>query len=197
VTPTAAAPVLDRRSPRCHLAILDATVELLAEVGVARLTIEGVAARAGVGKTTVYRHWPSKAELVIEAFGSLIATVKPAPTGDLRTDLVERVRAVVGAVSRPPLAAILPSLVDAAERDPELGELCRQFTAHRRRSLLDLLEAGAEQGSVTGDVELLADLLAGPVFYRRLIARSPVDDDYAERLVDTLLPLFTPPPAHT
>lgn len=193
--------MVKRRSSRAHAAILAATVDLLAELGFAGLTIEGIAARACVGKSTIYRHWTSKAELVIEAFGSLTPTGPPGRTGDLRTDLVERVRAIVAAVTNPPLAPILPSLVDAAERDPELAELHRRFTAQRRRFVLDVLEAGIDQGAVgpTADVELVADLLAGPVFYRRLISRAALGPAYAERLVDALLPMLQParPANHT
>ena len=189
----AAPPRVRRRSSRSHAAILESTVDLLCELGFAGLTIEGVAARAGVGKSTIYRHWRSKAELVIEAFGSLIRTAPPVHTGDLRTDLVERVRNVSAVISSPPLAPILPSLLDAAERDPELAELHRHFTALRRRGVLDVLDAGMAAGTVAPgcDVELVADLLAGPVFYRRLISRAPLGPAFADRLVDALLPLIT------
>lgn len=197
-SPVAAAPPLRRwRSSRCHAAILAATVDLLAELGFAGLTIEGVATRAGVGKSTIYRHWRSKTELVIETYGSLTRSTPPVHTGDLRTDLVERVQAIAAAVSNPPLAPILPSLLDAAERDPELAELHRRFTAQRRRFMLDVLEAGIAAGTVHPgtDVELIADLLAGPVLYRRLISRAPLGQTYADRLVDALLPLLAPPAA--
>lgn len=192
-----AGPPVNRRSSRSHAAILTATVELLAELGFAGLTIEGVASRAGVGKSTIYRHWRSRAELVIEAFGSLTCTSPPHCTGDLRADLIERVKVLVAAISSPPLAPILPSLLDAAERDAELAELHRQFTAQRRRVVLDVLESAKAEGTVAAgtDVELVADLLAGPVFYRRLISRAPLGPAYAERLVDALLPLLAAHPA--
>lgn len=183
-----------RRSSRAHADILAATIDLLADLGFAGLTIEGIAARAGVGKSTIYRHWSSKAHLVIEAFGSLARAEPPVRTGDLRTDLVARLRAVIAAVNSPPLGPIIPSLIDAAERDPELAELHRRFTAQRRRFVLDVLESAIDQGVVApgADVELVADLLAGPVFYRRLISRAALDSGYAERLVDALLPLLQP-----
>lgn len=186
--------VVRRRSSRAHAAILAATIDLLAELGFAGLTIEGIAALAGVGKSTIYRHWSSKAQLVIEAFGSLARVDPPVRTGDLRADLVARLRALITAVNSPPLGPIIPSLIDAAERDPELAELHRQFTAQRRRSVLDVLESAIDQGVVdpAADVELVADLLAGPVFYRRLISRAALDPSYAERLVDTLLRVLQP-----
>ena len=183
-----------RRSSRAHAAILAATIDLLAELGFAGLTIEGIAAAAGVGKSTIYRHWSSKAQLVIEAFGSLARVEPPVRTGDLRTDLVARLRALIMAVNSPPLGPIIPSLIDAAERDPELAELHRRFTAQRRRFVLDVLESAIDQGVVdpAADVELVADLLAGPVFYRRLVSRAALDPGYAERLVDTLLRVLQP-----
>ena len=183
-----------RRSSRAHAAILAATIDLLAELGFAGLTIEGIAAAAGVGKSTIYRHWSSKAQLVIEAFGSLARVEPPVRTGDLRTDLVARLRALIMAVNSPPLGPIIPSLIDAAERDPELAELHRRFTAQRRRFVLDVLESAIDHGVVdpAADVELVADLLAGPVFYRRLISRAALDPGYAERLVDTLLRVLQP-----
>lgn len=189
-----ARPIVQRRSSRAHASILAATVDLLAEVGFAGLSIEGVACRAGVGKATIYRHWSTKAELVIEAFTSLTRCNQPVRAGDLRTDLVECVSAIVAAVTSPPMGPILPSLLDAAERDPELAELHRQFTAQRRRFLLDVLASGIDQGVVKpgADVELVADLLVGPVLYRRLISRAPLGPDYAERLVDMVLPLLQP-----
>ena len=183
-----------RRSSRAHAAILAATIDLLAELGFAGLTIEGIAAVAGVGKSTIYRHWSSKAQLVIEAFGSIARVDPPIRTGDLRTDLVARLRALITAVNSPKLGPIIPSLIDAAERDPELAELHRQFTAQRRRFVLDVLESAIDQGVVdpAADVELVADLLAGPVFYRRLISRAALEPGYAERLVDTLLRVLQP-----
>lgn len=189
-----ASPLPPRRSHRSHAAILAATIDVLSELGFAGLTIEGVAARAGVGKATIYRHWRSRAELVIEAFGSLERPDVPIATGDLRADLVERVRTVVAIATEPPLGSIVPSLLDAAERDEELAELLRRFITQRRRLLLDVLDEGVAGGAVDSrvDVEIVADLLAGPVFYRRLVSRAELGPAYAARLVDTLLPAVSP-----
>ena len=101
------------RSEEAHNAILDATLELLVEVGFSALTVEGVATRAGVGKATIYRRWPSKLPLVVEAFGRLPA-LEEADTGDLVEDLKRMLRGYLQLFNSSPLAAVLPSL--AGER---------------------------------------------------------------------------------
>lgn len=86
-------------------------------------------------------------------------------------------------------------MLDAAERDQEVAELLRRFIAQRRRLLLDVIDAGVSAGAMDPgvDVEIVADLLAGPVFYRRLVSRADLGGPFAERLVDTLLPAVAPP----
>ncbi|MDP9071944.1 MAG: TetR/AcrR family transcriptional regulator, partial [Actinomycetota bacterium] len=184
-----------RRSRRSEAAILQATLELLAERGFAGLSIDATAARAGVGKATIYRHWRSKAQLVIEAVGTL-APAQPEPdTGNLRDDLLVVLTGLVKGLTRSPMAHILPSLVDAAERDAELAELHRAFTAQRRQTLERVLRRAAQRGELAGDadLEVAVDLLAGPVFYRRLVSRAPLTPRFAERVVDAVLPHLTPP----
>ncbi|HET7488367.1 MAG TPA: TetR/AcrR family transcriptional regulator [Acidimicrobiales bacterium] len=185
----AIAPAPERaRSPRARAA-LDAALALVAEVGFANVTVDGIAARAGVGKATIYRYWPSKAALVVEALEALPRAARRPSSGDLRADLVVVLDALAQAVHTGSAGRILPSLVDAAERDPELAGLFARFVAQRRRCTLDHLEAAAAAGTLPAgcDVELAADLLTGPLFYRRLLSRAPVDRAYIERLVDTVL----------
>lgn len=190
-----ATPVLRRRNRRSEEAILTATVDLLAEVGFAGLTIDGIAARAGVGKATIYRHWSSKAELVIEAFTGCLEPLELIDTGSLRGDLVQAIRRLIRVLTDSPAAHIVPTLVDAAERDPELAELHRSFTAERRKSMVEILQRGVERGELPAgsDLDLLCDLLAGPVFYRRLVTHRPFDRRFAERLADTVLRAAGPP----
>lgn len=178
-----------RRSARAEAAILDATVELVAENGVARLTVDGVAAKAGVGKATIYRHWPTKAALVIEAIASHAEVPDPPDTGRLREDLVLLLDGLRSAISAPPLAGLLVSLVDAAERDPELAELHTAFAASRRQRVLAVLQRGVERGELPGwvDRDLAVDLLVGPLFYRRLVSRMPSERSTVDQVVDTVL----------
>jgi AcrR family transcriptional regulator len=181
--------VSERRNERSHRAILDATVELLCEHGFGGLTVDGVAARAGVGKATIYRHWGSKNELAMEA----IAAVRPVPavpdTGSLRDDLRQLMTGVVRMLTDSPMAALTPSLIDAAERDDDLRALHQSFVSARRDLTMGVLRRAAERGEIAADVDpaLVTDLLAGSLFYRRLLLHEPLDAAYVDRLVDLVL----------
>jgi AcrR family transcriptional regulator len=179
-----------RRSPRAHAAILTATTDLLAEAGYGALTIEGVAARAGVGKTTVYRWWPTKGALVIEAVAAALPMPTQADTGDLRHDLLTAVRQVVHTFARTPAGAVIPALAADVMSDPELAEQFRnQLIRPRRSAVVELLLRAAARGDLPQDVDtdLLLDVYAGAVFYRMLVSGEPVTDLLAEQLVGLLL----------
>lgn len=180
------------RAERVRTSTLGATLELLAERGFAGLTVEGIAARAGVSKATIYRHWPTLPQLVLDAVTSCLERVDPPDTGSLRRDLVEVLRRLVRTLTSSTVGSVLPALVDGSERNPELADLHRQLSAHRRETMNGVLRRGIERGDVRPDldVELTAELLAGPVFYRRLVARSPLPRDLPEQLVDALLPVI-------
>jgi AcrR family transcriptional regulator len=183
-----------RRSQRSEAAILDATLALLGEVGFSGLTVDGIAARAGVGKATIYRHWPGKAHLVVDAFRSRIPPMAMPDTGSLRDDLVTVVGFMVQGLGHSPLSRILPALVEASERDPELERLFKEFGAERRAILREILQRAGARGELRPglDLELALELITGPVFARRLVIRKPLTRAYAESLVDALLVLFTP-----
>jgi AcrR family transcriptional regulator len=194
-TPTPAAPLrARRRSQRSEAAILDATLALLGEVGFSGLTIDGIAARAGVGKATIYRHWPGKAHLVVDAFRSRIPPMATPDTGSLRDDLAAVVGFMVQGLGHSPLSRILPALVEASERDPELERLFKEFGAERRAILRGILRRAGARGELRPglDLELALELITGPVFARRLVIRKPLTRAYAESLVDALMVLFAP-----
>lgn len=179
---------LDPRVSRSRARILAATVEELTERGWTGMTIEGVAARAGVGKATIYRHFEDRAALVADAIEDHLQEVAVPDTGDLRGDLLGIMRDLV-ARSRAPEASLFTVLVDAAERDAELAAHRHAFVRARRRPLVCVLQAGIARGELSpdADLELLADLLAAPLFYRRFVSRTPVDDRTATAIVDAVL----------
>lgn len=184
-----------RRNARTHQAILDATTQLLTDVGYTALTIEGIAAHAGVGKATVYRWWPTKGALVIEALSAGLATPPPTETGDLRQDLLTAIRRVVHTFARSPEGAVIPALAADVIRDPALAEQFRaQIIRPRRSAVVDLLRRAAGRGELPPnvDTELLLDVYAGAVFYRVLVSGEPVTDNLAEQLVSLLLDGKTP-----
>lgn len=173
------------RSPESHRAILAATREVLDEVGYVRLTVEGVAARAGVGKSTVYRWWPSKSALVLEAVGAA-RTAPPRPTGDVRADI----RAVLATILedlRGPLAVTLLALGSDALHDAPAGAGSADLLQADRGAVEDMIEDAARRGDLPADVDadLLLDVCAGTLLYR-LLRRRPTED-VLDRLVDLVV----------
>jgi AcrR family transcriptional regulator len=180
-----------RRSTHSHRAIIDATQQLLVERGYAGVTIEGVAARAGVGKQTIYRWWPSRAALVLEAYlAGQEAVAPPAAKDTVRED----VRAVLGwliaVLAEPTGGHVVAGLVGDLQRDRDLAEgFHRQVVPVRREAMLAALERGRERGEIRSDadLELAVDTLHGAVFYRLLLSGEPLDDAFATRLADQVL----------
>jgi AcrR family transcriptional regulator len=180
------------RSRRAESAILESTIALLAELGFGGLTIDGIAARAGVGKATIYRHWSSKAEVAVEAFRAFIPPLDDPDTGSLADDIRSVVHQIVDGLSSSPLAGILPSLVEAAERDPEVERLFKEFGGTRRAVFRGILTRAAQRGELRDDLdhELAIDLLVGPIFTRRLVTRGPVTRKHADAVINLVLPVL-------
>jgi len=165
---SSAAPSAGRpRSEEAHQAILDATLALLVEVGFSALTVEGVAQRAGVGKATIYRRWPSKLPLVVEAFSQLPA-LEEVDSGNLVEDLSAMLKSYLQLFNQTPLAAVLPSLAGERAHNPELSKLFDPVMKARRGPLIRALERSVARGELPADldVELAADLVVGPIAVR-------------------------------
>jgi AcrR family transcriptional regulator len=152
------------RSEEAHQAILDATLELLVEVGFSALTVEGVAGRAGVGKATIYRRWPSKLPLVVEAFGQLPG-FEDVDSGSVAEDLKQMLKSYIQTFNNTPLASVLPSLAGERAHNPELSVLIDPVSKQRRRPILVALERGVARGELPDDIDLdlLADIIVGPI----------------------------------
>jgi len=180
----------DPRVERSRRVILEAVLDELGTVGYGALTIEGVAVRAGVGKSTIYRHWPGKLELVEDAFRTLKANVVVPEDGTLRERIIAILEQVAEMLRESTYAACMPALIDAAERDPRVRAFHARFSAERRAVLVDILRDAVESGELppTADPELLADALVGPILIRRLMLTEPVGPEIASALVDQLLP---------
>lgn len=182
----------DPRVARSKAAIIDATIELLGERGVADTTIEAIAERSGVAKTTIYRHWDSKPEVVIAAIHTMIQAPVDPDTGDLRRDLESLLGGLAAALTDSRLAPLLPSLIDAAERDPEFAAVHRRFASGRQRTVRHVLERGLERGELRSDVDLdeVMEHLAGPLFFRRLVRHQPIPPVRVRRIVDVVMRAF-------
>jgi AcrR family transcriptional regulator len=181
-----------RRSDRSHQAIITATQELLVERGYRELTIEGVAARAGVGKQTIYRWWPSRAALVLEAY--LVASDRvrlPTPdSGSTREDVRALLTWLAEVLAEPTGGRVVAGLVGDMQHDSDLAEgFRRDVVPARRHAMLAALERGRERGEIRADADLglAVDTLHGAVFYRLLLSGEPLDAAFAERLADQVL----------
>jgi AcrR family transcriptional regulator len=181
-----------RRSDRSHQAIITATQELLVERGYRELTIEGVAARAGVGKQTIYRWWPSRAALVLEAY--LVASDRvrlPTPdSGSTREDVRALLTWLAEVLAEPTGGRVVAGLVGDMQHDSDLAEgFRRDVVPARRHAMRAALERGRERGEIRADADLglAVDTLHGAVFYRLLLSGEPLDAAFAERLADQVL----------
>jgi AcrR family transcriptional regulator len=178
------------RSAEADEAILDAAVDVFIECGWDGLTIEGVAARAGVGKTTIYRRYPSRVALLLAAAQRLAqekSTV--ADTGTLRGDLVAVVENFLGMLTTSRTGRAIPVMVAATARNPELASAYTAFIAERRAASGQPIERAIRRGElpIDVDVSLALDLLVAPVFYRAFVSREPIDETYVTNLVDSVL----------
>jgi AcrR family transcriptional regulator len=180
------APVrVDPRVARSHQAVLSAAADLLAEVGFGRVTIEAVATRSGVARTTIYRHWPDLHHLLAEALESVMDPCIEADTGTLRGDLTITLSGLARTLTTSAAAGVLTSMIDAAEREPEIGELQRAFSQERRKATRAALERAVARGEIAPDVDVHveASLIAGPLFYRRMVSREPLSDAFVAKIV--------------
>jgi AcrR family transcriptional regulator len=179
------------RSAEADEAILEAAVDLFAEGGFDGLTVEGVAARANVGKATIYRRYPRKVDLVIAASRSfaLDGDDLPPDTGNTRADLHALVEWLIGMLTTTPIGRALPMMVADRTRVPELAEGHRVLVEEKRARHREVLCRGVERGDLRRDADLEAviDAYVGPIFYRFLISDAPLDDAFADTLVDSVL----------
>jgi len=179
----------DPRIAQTRHLVLDAALKELAEAGYGGFAIEQVAARSGVAKSTIYRHWRSRLELISDAFETLHQDRRPdLSAGAARERLARIVRHVAETVATEPFSACLPALIDAAERDAELRAFHHRFQVEARRPLdAAVAEALTEQGGDAAAAPLIATALLGAVFYQRLMTGAPFDPACAGALVDSLL----------
>ena len=189
---------VDPRAERSKQSILDTTRELLAENGdVGSLTIEAVAARSGVAKTTIYRRWRDKWELALDAvmIDMLPGFADPVDVGDTRKELVTFVDGARKNLSAVPSAPAMQGLVSQIATDPELGRVYReQVVEPRREQLRTVIDRGVARGDLRPDtdVRLVHEMMIGPIFYRLLFSGRPIDRKLSTRIADAILDGFAP-----
>lgn len=196
--PARPAPDPRRRSERARKAILAAAGELLGEVGYARLTMEAIAARARVGKQTIYRWWPTKAAVVFDVFTELTGGTagEPLPdTGDIDADLRTVLHAIVDEYADPLMDRINRAFVAEMQTDPELARsVSEQLLRPNMKAFEDRLLAARATGQLDAgaDPALAVDLLLAPVQQRWLMRSGELTHPYVDALVDTVLRALRP-----
>jgi len=190
--PRAATRVGRPRSVKADRAILTATLQALVEDGYEGMSIEGVAARAGVGKTTIYRRWPGKEELVGAALSSLNQDIAVPDTGSVHDDLSQLVQEFREHTLNSPIGSVIGRLVSATISSPGLTTIFQDTILRERRTAArTVIQRGIERGELRPDidVEIAIDLLAGVVITRILFfgVETITAPDFPDRLIDTIL----------
>lgn len=191
---------VDPRIERSREQVLAATVDLLREVGFGALTIEAVAARSGVAKSTIYRHWSGKAQMAADAFGWAHGhdPQEEPPPGPVRDRVAALLLATIGDMaSTDRLACMMPALIDAAERSDEIADFSSRVADEKNATLRSVLDQAVATGELPAhtDTTVLADALVGPILLCRLFHRQPVAAEDVPALIDQILPVVGPLPA--
>jgi AcrR family transcriptional regulator len=188
----------DPRVVRTRAAVVAATREMLTSCGFRGVTIEGVAQRSGVAKTTIYRHWPERNDLLLDAFAFGKQPAVVPCTDDLRADLLVALQTLGAALAHSAWSAVLPALVEASEADDEFRQVFRSLVDVYRAPTKRRLRLAVRRGELPPGtvVEHVMSALAGPLFYRRLVTHQPVDDPrLLTMLVDRVVGSAAPQPA--
>ena len=179
----------DKRVQRSKDSILAVTYELLTEEGIGGVSIDEVSRRSGVSKTTIYRHWPSRSALLVDACSKIGTAPETPDTGTLKGDVTALATGLAQQLKSARWAAVLPSIIDAAERDPELAQLHAQLHAGQMVPYFAVAEQAKKRGELapgTNVSEFVASIVA-PFFYRRWFTRQPLDDAFVKGVVRGIL----------
>ncbi|MFZ2012695.1 MAG: TetR/AcrR family transcriptional regulator [Nocardioides sp.] len=180
------------RASTIEQAALDAARQLLADAGVKGLTIEGVSARTGIAKTTLYRRWRSKEDLALAVVLDMARTAVAAPVhDDIRQALISYLAAATTILRTTLMGRVMQGLASDLATDPDMANAFRtEVVTLRHTRLTELVRRGVDTGQLRTDVDvaILQDLLFGPIYYRLLFSGTPLEEDLAERIVDAVLP---------
>lgn len=174
----------DPRVARTREAVREAVRSLVQRAGFEAVSHQQVAEEAGIGRATVYRHWPTRTDLLLDAVAEVEVPPVWQTTGDVAADLtreLDRLRRTLTS----PLVPELVALIGRAEWDPELRETKRELLASGTSGIRQALAAGIERRDLPDDLDIDTTVarLAGPLFYQRVLAHAHLEDDFVERIV--------------
>lgn len=185
-----AATAPDPRVQRTRVAVIDVAAALLLEGGTSAVTVEAIVQRSGVARSTIYRHWPSRADVVAAAFARIIPPLPdPPPAGAVGTRLLAVLRTLAAQMAEERFAAAVPAILDSTHRDPELAGFRQAFTDSQTGPLTEILADAVANGELGPDLDVDAAIaqLVGPMFFRRVVLDQPLDDRAADDAVRRFL----------
>jgi AcrR family transcriptional regulator len=187
------------RSEKARTAVLDAAAELLLDRGLAAVSMDAVADRAGVSKATIYRWWPTKESLALDALYTGWAAARPQPrdTGSLRRDLLSLLRPWARLASSRPYGRVIAALLTEVQTDPAFAAEYRQRVVEPRRDQARaIVRRAVERGEIAADtkVEVVLDLLYGPLYHRLLHGHARLNDRFVGDVIDVVLDGIRPGP---
>lgn len=177
------------RSEKTTQEVLDAAVDVLVDEGVSGFTIDAVVARSGVAKTTIYRWWPNRQALMLDAIHAQISPPPTPNTGDARADLLTYFAGFVTPATDTPAGRLMPDVCAVARRDPEVAELRDILVGEKRQPVLTILQLARARGELADDADLetLTTLITGPLAYTKSLRGLAVDPALIEATIDAAL----------
>jgi AcrR family transcriptional regulator len=181
--------VLEPRIARTREVVFAAAIEIVAERGFAGASIEAIAQRAGVARSTIYRNWPTRTDLLLEAVGSEVGQIESLAVGNLRADLVAIVTRLADLLTSERMGSVVASIILEVRHDPELEELRQRFLASRRSALDGVIGEAVARGDLPANTDLqrAGDELAAQVLFQTLVLRADFDGLRVEDHVDRWL----------
>jgi AcrR family transcriptional regulator len=178
----------DGRVQRSKKAVLAAAHQLLTEAGLGGVTVDEVSKRSGVAKTTIYRHWPSRSELLLEACSQMGTRPQAPDTGSFRGDLEMLVKFLAHQLRTAAWVTAAPSIVDAAERDDDLAKIQAEIHCQMRSPFQTVVERAQQRGELSRDVDPshVVAAIFGPMYYRRWFSREPLNEAFMKSVVERI-----------
>jgi AcrR family transcriptional regulator len=177
---------MDERVRRSREAVLTATHQLLSESGFSGVSVDEVSLRSGVAKTTIYRHWPNRSALLLDACSRMGSKLEVPDTGSLKGDIGELASKMAERLRSKNFSSVLPSIIDAAERDPEIAAVHARLHAGFMAPLRSVIERAQQRGELpaSSDPSEIIAAIVGPLFYRRWFSREPLDERFVRGIVE-------------
>jgi len=174
----------DQRVLRSRRTVLDVTTQLLFERGFGGATVDEISRRSGVAKTTIYRHWPTRTDLLRDACSTLSTPLETPDTGSFQSDVTALTTNLAHILRSAKWTSVLPSIIDAAERDPDIADLYSKLQRGYSAPFETVIKRALQKGELPANAEaaVLIAALTGPLFYRRWFSREPLTDTFAKQI---------------